>query len=145
MKKQFILLLIIFGSAKLVSAQKAEAILGIWLNADKDAKVEIYQSGNKYNGRIVWIKNTYEPDGKTPRKDSKNPDNKLRGRNIDGLVILTNFQYDDGEWNGGKIYDPKNGKTYSSKMELEGGKLNIRGYIGISLIGRTTVWTRSRL
>jgi hypothetical protein len=45
-------------------------------------------------------------------------------------------------WSQGKIYDPKNGKTYSCKMTLEGNELKVRGYVGFSLLGRTTVWTR---
>ncbi|MGX5816689.1 DUF2147 domain-containing protein [Chitinophaga lutea] len=124
-------------------AQQADAILGNWLNEEKDAKVQIYKSGNKYFGKIVWIAHQFEDDGKTPRKDSKNPDAALRNRGILNLVILQNFEYDDGAWEDGKIYDPKSGKTYSSKMKLSDGKLNIRGYVGVSLLGRTTIWTRS--
>jgi uncharacterized protein (DUF2147 family) len=59
---------------------------------------------------------------------------------------MTNFVYDeDNVWNDGKIYDPKTGKTYSCKMTLSGNKksLDVRGFIGFSLIGRTSVWTRA--
>jgi len=60
-----------------------------------------------------------------------------------GLEILKNFKYKGtNEWTGGRIYDPKNGKTYSCNMRLEGDTLKVRGYIGISVLGRTTVWTR---
>jgi len=124
--------------------QSADAITGIWLSADKDAKVEIYKSGTRYNGKIAWIKNVNEADG-TPRRDKYNPDTKLRQRRIAGLEILTGFSYNDGEWTGGKIYDPKSGKTYSSKMKLKGNRLDIRGYVGAPLFGRTTEWTRSNL
>ncbi|MBK6374224.1 MAG: DUF2147 domain-containing protein [Saprospiraceae bacterium] len=58
------------------------------------------------------------------------------------ICILNNLIYDDGEYTGGNIYDPKNGSTYKCYMVLDGNRLNIRGYIGISLIGRTSVWTR---
>jgi uncharacterized protein (DUF2147 family) len=58
-------------------------------------------------------------------------------------VLLTNFTFDDGEWEGGKIYDPKSGKTYSCVMRFKGSVLQIKGYIGITLIGRTTVWTKA--
>ena len=84
----------------------------------------------------------FEADGKTSKKDLKNDDIKLRGRNLKDLVLLNNLIYDDGEYTGGNIYDPKNGSTYKCYMVLEGNRLNIRGYIGISLIGRTSVWTR---
>jgi len=123
-------------------AQNADAITGVWLSADKDAKIEIYRSGNKYFGKIIWTKNMYEADGKTLRKDHKNPQANLRNRNILNLVMLTNFTYDDGEWTGGEVYDPKSGKTYNSKMKLKGNALELRGYVGISLFGRSTVWTR---
>jgi uncharacterized protein (DUF2147 family) len=60
-----------------------------------------------------------------------------------GLDILSGFKYGGGNiWQDGKIYDPKNGKTYSCKMTLEGNELKVRGYVGFSLLGRTTVWTR---
>ena len=124
-------------------AQHADAVTGIWLNEEKDAKIQIFRSGNTYAGKLVWIANAYEADGKTPRKDSKNPDAALRNRGLLNLVILNGFEFDDGEWEDGKIYDPKSGKTYSSKMKLKGNTLEIRGYVGVSLLGRTTVWTRS--
>jgi uncharacterized protein (DUF2147 family) len=60
-----------------------------------------------------------------------------------GLIILRDFKHDDGEWTGGRIYDPQNGKDYKCFMKLKDNKtLNVRGYIGISLLGRTEVWTR---
>jgi len=61
-----------------------------------------------------------------------------------GLQILKNFVYDaqDKEWEDGTIYDPKNGKTYSCIMTLSGNNLNVRGYVGISMLGRTGVWTK---
>lgn len=129
-----------------MKAQESDAVLGIWLTQDKDSKVEIYKKNNKYHGKIVWLK---EPNknGK-PKVDDKNPDPKKQDRAIMGLVIMTNFVYDeDFVWEDGEIYDPKNGKTYSCKMTLSKDKntLDVRGFIGISLIGRTAVWTRSKL
>ena len=52
----------------------------------------------------------------------------------------------DNEWSGGEILDPENGKIYKSKMSLvdDGNKLNVRGFIGISLLGRTQTWERER-
>lgn len=138
----FILMILLISTGKMF-AQNADKVVGVWLNAEKDAKVEIYKSGDKYYGKIVWGKNIYEPDGKTARTDIKNPDPKLRSRSLVNLVILNNFKYDDGEWNGGKIYDPKSGKTYSCIMRFKGNNLEIKGYVGITLLGRTTVWTRS--
>jgi uncharacterized protein (DUF2147 family) len=58
------------------------------------------------------------------------------------MEILSGFTYEDGRWTGGEIYDPKSGKTYSCNMKLKANKLEIRGYVGLSLFGRTTTWTR---
>jgi uncharacterized protein (DUF2147 family) len=93
-------------------------------------------------GKLIWSNKMYEADGVTSKKDLKNAEEKLRNRNLKDLLLLTEFIFEDGAWTDGKIYDPKSGKTYSSTMKLEGNTLNIRGYVGISLLGRTTVWTR---
>jgi uncharacterized protein (DUF2147 family) len=143
MKKIILLFFTLLIAAGSIFAQGAgDKILGTWLNEEKDGKIEIYKSGNKYYGKLIWGKNMYEPDGSS-RTDIKNPDPKLRSRKLQDLVLLTNFTYDDGEWDGGKIYDPKSGKTYSCVMKFKGNILQIRGYVGISLMGRTTVWTKA--
>lgn len=142
MKKLTLLLFTLFIATGSLFAQGAgDKILGTWLNEEKDGKIEIYKSGSKYFGKLIWGKNMYEPDGSS-RTDIKNPDPKLRTRKLQDLVLLTNFTYDDGEWEGGKIYDPKSGKTYSCVMRFKGAILQIKGYVGITLLGRTTVWTR---
>lgn len=136
----FFMLLVATGS---IFAQAAgDKILGTWLNEEKDGKIEIYKNGNKYFGKLIWGKNMYEPDGSS-RTDRENPDPKLKKRKLQDLVLLTNFTYNGGKWEGGKIYDPKSGKTYSCVMRFKGSVLQIKGYIGITLIGRTTVWTKA--
>lgn len=143
--KQFMLLAVITAFNSFAArSQQADEALGQWLNEEKDGKIEIYKTGNKYFGKLVWAARMYLEDGKTSRKDEKNPNPDLRTRNLKDLVILTNFIYDDGVYTDGKIYDPKSGKTYSCKMTMNGDKLSIRGYVGISMFGRTTVWTRSK-
>ena len=113
-----------------------DAVLGTWLTADKDGKVLIYKQGDKYFGKISW--------GKSGRKDTNNPDPKQRGNDLLGTVILKNFKYTGKSWEDGTIYDPNNGKTYSCIIKQKGANsLDIRGYVGISLLGRTTSWTRS--
>jgi uncharacterized protein (DUF2147 family) len=113
-----------------------DAVVGTWLTSDKNGKIQIYKEGNKYFGKIVW--------GKENRKDTHNPDPALRSRDLLGSVILSNFVHAGGnKWEDGKIYDPNNGKKYSCNMKLkDNNTLEIRGYIGISLFGRTEVWTR---
>lgn len=123
-------------------AQNADAINGKWLSLTGEGQVLIYKKGTKYFGKLNWIKFPNDPAGK-PKTDSKNPDPSLRSRPELGLELLQNFTYDgDKTYEDGTIYDPKSGKTYSCKMTLNGNKLKIRGYIGISLLGRTETWTR---
>ena len=125
------------------SAQNADAILGKWLNPTGEGQVLIYKKGNKFFGRLNWIKFPNDINGK-PKTDIKNPNTSLRSRPELGLELLKDFTYDgDKTYEDGTIYDPKSGKTYSCKMILNSNKLKIRGYIGISLLGRTEVWTRS--
>jgi uncharacterized protein (DUF2147 family) len=128
-----------------VNAQKkADDVLGTWLNQDKDAHVEMFKRDGKIYGKITWIKEPIDPDTGKPKTDKHNPDPKLKSRPTLGLEILKGFTFDGSdEWSGGEIYDPKSGKTYSSYMTFESKDvLKIRGYVGISLLGRTTSWTR---
>ncbi len=117
-------------------AQESDPILGKWENPSGEGRIEIYKKNNKFYGKLYWIKDS-------AKKDAKNPDPKLRSRNIQGTEILTNFSKNSKTYEGGEIYDPKSGKTYSCKMTLKGNdQLDIRGYMGISLIGRTETWKR---
>jgi len=126
-------------------------VTGRWLDQDKKAIINIYKCGNLYCGNITWLKEPNFPAddkkgmaGKT-KVDRENPDSSLRSKPIMGMVILWGFKYaGENKWDDGNIYDPNNGKTYSCKMTLDGDRLNIRGFIGISLIGRTSVWTRQK-
>lgn len=124
-----------------------DAIVGTWWNEEKTSKIEVYKNGDTYEGKIVWLKNQYEDGSDSkPNLDDKNPDESLRSREIMGLVILTGLEWDDDEWDDGTIYDPKKGDTYSCYAEFEDendlNTLKFRGFIGISLIGRTSYWTR---
>jgi uncharacterized protein (DUF2147 family) len=122
----------------------ADAILGSWKNGEGTGITQIYKNGEKYQGKITWLKEPNDPETGKPKLDKNHPDEKNHNRPVMGLVTLWGFTHtDDKEWTGGKIYDPKNGKTYSCKITMQdNNKLNIRGFIGISLIGRTDVWTR---
>lgn len=136
-------IIIILFSATISSAQK-DKVEGFWLNQEKEAKVEIYKAKNgKFYGKIVWLK---EPnrDGK-PKTDINNPKESLKSQPIIGLLILKAFNKDgENTYEDGTIYDPKNGKTYSCKITYENANnLSIRGYVGISMLGRTTKWTRT--
>lgn len=136
------LFIIFFSMTVKTYAQKADAITGVWLTEDKDGRVQIYKQNGKYYGKLIWGKDIYEADGKTSRKDVENQNEKLRNRTLLNMVLLADFSYDDGVWTGGTVYDPKSGKTYSSKIKLQGNSLDLRGYIGTPMLGRSTTWTR---
>jgi uncharacterized protein (DUF2147 family) len=129
------LVLSIFFTKILAQNTPQDAVLGTWFNAEKDGKIQIYKTGDKYFGKLIWMKN--------PRKDTENVDAKLHTRDLQGIVLLNNFKFTGKTWEDGTIYDPKNGKTYSCIIKSKGlNNLDIRGFIGISLLGRTTSWTR---
>ena len=132
---------IIFMLAPL-STLFAQDVVGKWKLSDGTAIVEVYQDGDVYNGKIVWLQNPTRPDG-TPAVDDKNPDAKLRSRKLIGLNMLSNLQKKDGEYAGGSIYDPGNGKTYNCSMKVEGDVLKVRGSLDKrGLLGRTMDWFR---
>ncbi len=131
------ILFLFFCTTLFAQATDESNVLGIWISAKREAKIEIYKQGDKLFGKIVWTK----IDG---IKDTKNPDATLKSQPLLGLVILSYFKKDgENEWDGGKIYDPENGKTYSCIMKFKNKNLELRGYVGISLFGRTSVWTRN--
>lgn len=145
MKKPLFLciaLMLFFTKFTFAQSLPGDKIIGVWLTEEKDGKIEIYKSGNKYNGKIIWGENLYEANGKTLAKDVKNPNASYKNRPLLNADILTGFVYNSNDWTDGKIYDPQNGKTYSATMKLNGNTLNLRGYIGVSMFGRTTTWKR---
>ncbi|MEO8173552.1 MAG: DUF2147 domain-containing protein [Sediminibacterium sp.] len=142
MKKIFFLLAMLCAGHVASAKTNPDDIIGVWLSANGQAHLQIYKEADKYFGKLVWLKEPNNAKG-TPKVDANNPDEQLRTKTLLGLVILRNFKYDDGEWSGGRVYDPQNGKDYKCYMKLKDAKtLNVRGYIGFSLLGRTEVWTR---
>ena len=134
------LLLLVFGSG-LSSQAQSDPIEGVWLNEEKDARIQIYKGqDNKFYGKIIWLKEPNENG--VPRLDKKNPNAKERNQSIVGKIILKKFERDDKKYDDGTIYDPQNGKTYDATITYKGKTLALRGYVGISLFGRTTVWER---
>jgi uncharacterized protein (DUF2147 family) len=123
-------------------SQSGDAINGIWWTQEKDSKVQIYKSGNQYFGKIVWARDPNDKEGK-PKIDKNNPDPAQKTRPIMGMVFLKNFQFKgDDVYKEGEIYDPRNGKTYSCKMTLKGKEIDVRGYIGSPMFGKTVTFTR---
>ncbi len=127
------------------SPSYADDITGLWLVQEGDAQVRIEPCDDALCGRIVWLEEPLDEQG-NERRDVNNNDPELQQRTVVGLRILervTATQNEDGVWKDGRIYDPKNGKTYKCNIELEpDGRLKLRGYVGFSLFGRTSRWTR---
>lgn len=154
MKKLFILIPIIALLAFTTFSDRVKVqeddVVATWLNADKDAHIRIFKAVNgKYAGKIEWLKIPNDASGK-PKKDTENPNVKLRDRERLGLVIMQNFAYNskDKKWENGTIYDPKTGKTYDGYMYFDGDNLNtlhLRGFVmGMSWLGKTNDWTREK-
>ena len=112
----------------------AQDIKGKWLTEAGDAQVEIYEQNGKVNGKIVWLQKG--PD----TKDVHNKDEKLRTRKLMGVNILSGLTKKKEKWEGGRIYNPKNGKDYKCSIWMDGNKLKVRGYIGF--LYETQTWTR---
>lgn len=130
-------------------AADKKGITGRWTVQDGNSRVEIYQDANgTIEGKICWLREPNyaagHPDAGKPKLDRKNPDKSLRNQPIIGLVLLKGFKSDgEDKWSGGKVYDPESGKTYKGTLKLESeNTLNMRGFIGISLLGRSEKWTR---
>jgi uncharacterized protein (DUF2147 family) len=138
MKKRILsLITLVLISLSTFANSGADTILGEWLSQEKDGKIIIFKQGEQYFGKISW--------GKTPgKKDTNNPDEKLRNRELVGAVILKNFKFTGSAWENGTIYDPKSGKTYDCILKVKDGNktLDIRGFVGVAMFGRTSTWSR---
>ncbi len=142
------LLAAVLMSMGIVLVGQPSRIVGYWLTEEGQSQIEISRGDDgQFYGRIVWLEEPLDDDG-LPKRDDENPDRSLRSRPLAGLEILEGFSYDQekGEWSGGTIYDPENGRTYSAYMRLDGtNTLRMRGYVmGMRFLGRSTYWERER-
>ena len=125
---------------------KADNIIGEYLTdrGGSKSKVRITKnSDGSYDAQVFWVENPYEADGKTKRKDVKNPDKALRNTPVDQIVLVKGLKYDAEEkcWGGAKIYDPTKGIKVNAEAEFEtADKLKLRGTI--LGMGVTLYWTR---
>lgn len=139
MKKICTIIITLFAGLGIVSAQE---VIGKWKLDDGSAIVEVYKSGDSYNGKIVWLKDATMPDG-SPVCDLNNPDKSLRSRKLMGLNMLSGLKKTGDQYTQGSIYDPGNGKTYNCSMKVEGDVLKVRGSLDKKgLVGRTMDWYR---
>jgi len=138
MKKTIaILLYLTLSQISLFAAGNGDGILGEWISEKKDGKITIYKQGERYFGKITW--------GKKPGKDVNNPDARLRNRDLIGAVILKDFVFKGNTWENGTIYDPNSGKIYDCILTAKENnqKLDIRGFVGMAMFGRTSTWSRN--
>ena len=121
-----------------------DAIQGVWKTGEGNAMVRIYKNGDKYQGKVVWLKEPIDPETGKPKVDKFHPDEASRTRPVLGLINVWGFVYQEKNvWSEGNIYDPKNGNTYSCTIKMiNPNTIEVRGFIGVSLIGRTDTWTR---
>ena len=129
-------------TAPQVLAASTDNLKGTWTSKEEgDSLIEIYDCGEHLCGRLVSLT---EPlgDDDLPKKDTKNQDESLRDRPLAGIIFLTGFTYNAQKkaWDGGRIYNARDGKTYKSTLTFEDGELNVRGFVGIPLFGQTDVW-----
>lgn len=142
--RRIALLASIFISVASQADSATVPIEGVWLSADGTGWIRIEMGPN---GPIGIIEGSPDPEQrKKSDKDELNPDPELRDRLLLGLTIMDRFTFaGDGKWKSGRIYDPNSGKTYKCKLTLvDANTLELRGYIGISLLGRTETWTRRK-
>ncbi len=114
-------------------------LVGSWWTPRNESRIEFFEKGGKYFGRIAWMLPAAEH-----LLDNNNPYPAKRGERRLGMVIFQNFRFDgDDEWVGGTVYNPDDGRTYSAKFSLESkNRLRVRGFFGISLLGRTEIFVR---
>jgi uncharacterized protein (DUF2147 family) len=127
------------------SVSGAEIIEGVWLNEEGDGWIELRITDGELRGVIAGSPD--DPERlRPPRLDEENPDPALRDRDLFGMRILYGFRIETaGRWGGGRVYDPNNGNTYRGTITLANDNtLRLRGFIGLSLFGRTEVWTRRK-
>lgn len=119
--------------------------VGTWTTID-DATgkpksiVQITESGGKLEGKVLEVLQSEQG----PHPLCKECDGDRKDKPIEGMTIIWDVQKDDDVWDGGRILDPKNGKVYKVKLTLtdNGQKLDVHGYVGFALLGRSQVWER---
>jgi uncharacterized protein (DUF2147 family) len=126
------------------SAADAPSAVGFWVTADHGAVIAISECGDHLCGNLVQFRDDDPPDNWP--LDIHNPDAARRADPLCNILLMGGLMPVPGKptkWENGWVYDPENGSTYSAEMQLDGpDRLKLRGYLGISLLGRTETWTR---
>ena len=141
---------VLFGFVALLAAplnamaeRPTDPAHGYWLTENRKAIVRIAPCGADTCGRMVWVENPLDEAGR-PKRDDNNADTAKRDRPICGLELVGGLdRTDDGTWQDGWLYNPRDGATYSAEIRaLSSSELEVRGYLGVSLLGQSQVWTR---
>lgn len=139
--------LYVTGSNSEITAGPTDGVTGMWRTVDENGKIKSKVAIWSYKGVLYGrIKQLVPPNPNKRctkcRKVKNKKTGKLEHPKIEGLLIIWGLKKGSDAWDGGRILDPNNGKTYSCKVWTEGGKLQVRGYLGISLAGRSQTWIR---
>lgn len=141
MKKSIVFGLVVFFS--IIFNAQCQTVLGKWKTIDDESGeaksiVEVYEKSGKIYAKVVEILRAEHKKDICSKCDGTD-----KNKPILGMVIMNGLEKDGEEYNGGTILDPQNGKKYKCYITLESpDKLKLRGYIGISIVGRTQYWTR---
>ena len=124
---------------------KGDNIIGEYLSIKDGSKSKIRiskEANGTYTAQVFWVEKALDAKG-NKRKDTKNPDAKLRNVDLDKVVLIKGLKYNakDQEWTDTKIYDPGSGKIYSVDIEFKDAK-TLKVYGNILGIGKTVYWTR---
>lgn len=123
----------------------SQSIFGKWYSTNEetgeiDSVIEVYKKQEKAFGKIIEIKNSERKNAVCDLCKDKN-----KNKPILGLNILNGLEKDGEEWSGGTILDPRNGNVYKCFIQLvQQDKLKIRGYLGLSIFGKTAYWQRAK-
>jgi uncharacterized protein (DUF2147 family) len=121
-----------------------DEIIGKWEADDGSVRLDMYKAGSEFQARLLYGNQLVEADNVTFKNDALNPNPALRSRSMKNVVFITDLRWGEGEWSGGSLYDGSSGRTYNCKAEIKDGKMHLRGYLGISLMGQTRVFHRVR-
>lgn len=142
MKKYLVLMMMPFLLIGQANAKEAYNPIGLWLTENERSAIQVENCGDKLCGYIAWI-----IDGGM-QIDAKNPEEKLQGQPMCGLQIMQGLQQSESnanKWDDGKIYKADDGDIYDASLKMnDADNLTVRGYMGISLLGKSQKWKRVR-
>lgn len=114
-----------------------DGVEGFWLSENERAIIEIGSCGPEVCGRMVWLRD--------PRDETGAPKRDAHGNPLCGIPLVAGFRPEgENRWDDGRIYNPRDGATYSARMTLlDRERLEVRGYLGLPIFGQSQVWTRA--